>query len=143
MTNMKTTLIFISTLILGCWGLQAQSGTTLDVHITNFESNEGEVYVALYDAESQWLEKRYKGEVGAIQDREAQVQFKDVPPGVYGISLFQDTNGNEELDTNFLGIPKEPIACSNNAVGRFGPPSWSDAKFEVGKEAVSLDISFE
>ncbi len=143
MTDMKTTLFFILTLVLGFWGLHAQSGTTLDVHITKFESNEGKVYVALYDAESNWLETRYKGEIGEIQNLEARVQIKDVPPGVYGISLFHDTNGNGELDTNFLGIPKEPIACSNNAVGRFGPPSWADAKFEMSEEAVSLNISFE
>lgn len=143
MTDMKTTLFFFLTLSLGCWGLYAQSGVTLDVQITKFESNEGQVYVALYDAERNWLETRYKGEIGHVADGEARVKFGDVPPGTYAISLFHDTNGNGELDTNFLGIPKEPIACSNNAVGRFGPPKWSDAKFEVGDENLDLNISFE
>ncbi|SRR6056297_1362754 len=142
MSDMKTKLFFTLTLVLGFWGLQAQSGTTLDVHITNFESNEGKVYVALYDSEGNWLQTRYKGEIAGIENQAAKVQFREVPAGVYGISLFQDVNGNEALDTNLFGIPKEPTACSRNAIGRFGPPQWEDAKFEVKDQPISLEIQF-
>jgi uncharacterized protein (DUF2141 family) len=142
MTDMKTTLFFTLTLVLGFWGLQAQSGSTLEVQITNFESNEGKVYVALYQSADEWLEKRYMGEIAEITDQTAKVRFTDVPKGVYAISLYHDTNGNGELDTNFFGIPNEPIACSRNAVGRFGPPQWEDAKFEVDGKPLNLDINF-
>ena len=47
------------------------------------------------------------------------------------MSSFYDKNGNGKLDTNFLGIPKEPTAMSNNAKGSFGPPKFKDAKFTL------------
>ncbi|MDA9339728.1 DUF2141 domain-containing protein [Polaribacter sp.] len=33
------------------------------------------------------------------------------------------------MDTNFLGIPKEPIGMSNDAKGFMGPPKFKNAKF--------------
>ena len=46
-----------------------------------------------------------------------------------------DENGNGELDANFVGIPREPWAFSNNARGNFGPPTWEDTKFELNGQA--------
>jgi uncharacterized protein (DUF2141 family) len=45
--------------------------------------------------------------------------------------LYVDSNKNEKLDTNFFGIPKEQFGFSNNAKGRFGPPSFESASFEL------------
>jgi uncharacterized protein (DUF2141 family) len=60
----------------------------------------------------------------------AQLEF-ELPEGVYAIKLFLDLNGNGEMDTNFLGIPKEPFGFSNNAKGKLGPPSFDAAAFQV------------
>ncbi len=38
----------------------------------------------------------------------------DIPPGTYAIKLHVDENENGELDTNFIGIPKEQYGTSNN-----------------------------
>lgn len=54
-----------------------------------------------------------------------------LPPGTYALRVMHDVNGNGELDTNFVGIPNEPWAFSNNATGNFGPPTWEDVKFTV------------
>jgi uncharacterized protein (DUF2141 family) len=45
------------------------------------------------------------------------------------------------LDTNFIGIPKENFACSNNAKGTMGPPKYEDAKFDLNKDS-KLEIIF-
>ena len=50
--------------------------------------------------------------------------------------MFYDANNNGKLDTNFIGIPKEPVALSNNARPKFGPPKYKDAVFAVGAEPV-------
>ena len=39
---------------------------------------------------------------------------------------------NSILDTNWMGIPKEPYGFSNDAMGTFGPPSFQQASFKVG-----------
>ena len=55
----------------------------------------------------------------------------ELPDGIYAIGLYVDSNKNEKLDTNFFGIPKEQFGFSNNAKGRFGPPSFESASFEL------------
>lgn len=40
----------------------------------------------------------------------------DDSPGTYAVKLHIDENENGELDTNFLGIPKEQYGISNNAL---------------------------
>ena len=47
---------------------------------------------------------------------------------------FQDKDNDGELKSNWIGIPKEPVATSNNAKGSMGPPKYNDAKFTVAGE---------
>lgn len=35
----------------------------------------------------------------------AQVAFRDIPPGVYAVSVRHDENSNGKLDKNLLGVP--------------------------------------
>jgi uncharacterized protein (DUF2141 family) len=65
----------------------------------------------------------------------------ELPEGRYAIKLFLDLNGNGEVDTNFLGIPKEPYGFSNNAKGTLGPPSFDAAAFTIeGPREVSIAL---
>lgn len=57
-----------------------------------------------------------------------------LPPGTYAAVCIHDENGNGKLDTNWIGYPKEGVVASNHAKGRFGPPSFKDASFSVGRE---------
>ena len=60
------------------------------------------------------------GVVTRIQERVSRESYQrsfDIPPGTYAVKLHIDENENGELDTNFLGIPKEQYGISNN--GRF------------------------
>lgn len=139
---MKTLGILLFTLLTMGGVAQSQSGVSIRVDIENFKSNKGKAFVALYDSEKNWLEKRCKGEIIAIQDQKATVVFEHVTAGTYAVSLFHDENGNGKMDANIFGIPKEPTACSNNATGRFSPPTWDDASFVVEDAPLKLKIQF-
>lgn len=54
-------------------------------------------------------------------------------PGTYAAVCIHDENGNGKLDTNWIGFPTEGVVASNHAKGRFGPPSFKDASFAVGR----------
>ncbi len=68
------------------------------------------------------------------------LSFKNVAPGTYAVKVFQDVDGDGKMGTNALGIPNEPYGFSNNAMGNFGPPSFKEAAFEVGKEPLVIKL---
>lgn len=61
-----------------------------------------------------------------------ELTIPNIASGEYAVAVFADVNGNGKLDSNFFGIPKEPVAVSRDAKGRFGPPKFEDASFKVG-----------
>lgn len=69
--------------------------------------------------------------------------FKDVSPGTYAASAFQDINDDARLGRGAFGAPNEPWAVSNNAKGMMGPPAFDDAKFEVGEKPLTLQLSLD
>ncbi|WP_372753096.1 DUF2141 domain-containing protein [Mariniflexile sp.] len=139
---MKKSLKILSLFLLGITITHAQQKESHDVvvNISNFKSNKGQAFVALYDKPESFLSKEVKGAIVKIENNSCRVTFKDVPKGVYAISMFHDENDNSKMDTNFMGIPKETYGCSNNAKGVFGPPKWEDAKFEVSNQSITQHI---
>jgi uncharacterized protein (DUF2141 family) len=69
--------------------------------------------------------------------------FEGLAPGEYAVAVFHDSNGNEEADTNFLGIPTEGVGVSNNALPKMSSPSFDACRFtvvagETAKQAINL-----
>jgi uncharacterized protein (DUF2141 family) len=54
-----------------------------------------------------------------------------LPKGVYLISVYLDSNFNNQLDYNFIGIPKEQYGFSNNEIGNLRRPKFDEASFEL------------
>jgi uncharacterized protein (DUF2141 family) len=69
-----------------------------------------------------------------------EILMHDFAEGEYAVAVFEDVNGNGKLDTNFLGIPKEPVGVSRNAKGKFGPPKFVDAGFKIGDGITPMRI---
>jgi uncharacterized protein (DUF2141 family) len=93
------------------------------------------LYVAVYAADHAQdfpMHDKYArtGKVIATSD-DAELLLPDFPSGDYAVAVYADINGNNKLDSNFLGIPKEPVGTSRDAKGRFGPPSFADAAFKI------------
>jgi len=114
--------------------------TPVRVELEGLVDATGKVYIAVYDNDDDWLgdDVFASREVDIESAREGELVSTELllPPGEYAITIFYDSNGNGELDTNFIGLPKEPIAMSNNAKPRFGPPKYEDAAFEVVLEPI-------
>jgi uncharacterized protein (DUF2141 family) len=66
-----------------------------------------------------------------VEGAEATCTFAGLPVGYYAISVSQDLNGNKVLDTNFLGIPREPWGVSNNPRPTLRAPRWDEAVFQL------------
>lgn len=126
--------LFISSLV-------AAQNVNLTVKVSGLKSNIGFVRVGLFNTKTGFLKSIYKGAVSEIKSGGAVVTFPNIPKGEYAISAYHDKNSNSKLDTNFLGIPKEDVACSNNAKGVMGPPKYEDAKFQLNKD-LKIEVIF-
>lgn len=125
-------LFFITALV----SATSFSQHTLTFNITDVRSTKGTIRVALYNSESSFLQFE---DVFASAEKKAiigttSITFQDVPKGTYAVALFHDENANEELDTNFIGIPKEPVAFSKAKMKTFGPPSFTECSFTVSAD---------
>jgi uncharacterized protein (DUF2141 family) len=127
-------VLFVSSLV-------SAQNVNLTVKISGLKSNTGIVQVGLFNSKGDFLKKAYKGTPSEIKSNGASITFSNLPKGEYAISAYHDTNSNAKLDTNFMGIPKEDVACSNNAKGVMGPPKYEDAKFQLNKD-LKIEIKF-
>lgn len=120
----------------------SQKTYTITAEFTNFKSDKGNVYIALYNKKDDFLKVPFKTKIVKIINQKATVIFKGISLNEYAISAFHDENDNKKMDTKLFGIPKELVGISNNAKGLFGPPKYKDAKFTVNKNT-TLKIKME
>ncbi len=115
------------------------TGGDLEITVEGIRNDEGNVMVALHDESGREGFPGANGAIAAQWMRAApgslRFVFLDLPPGQYAVAVFHDENGNDELDTNLLGIPTEGTGFSRNAQGNFGPPSFNDAAVEISADS--------
>jgi uncharacterized protein (DUF2141 family) len=141
---MKRILIALGALFLASQAASAQTAPTATVIITvhGVEVGKGVVSVGICDT-------GLGGDhcpVGGKQESTAETLefvFQNIPAGSYAFGGHQDLNKNGERDENFLGMPKEPVALSNNALEKM-IPTFADAQVAVlqGQEN-RIDISLQ
>lgn len=140
--------LFGTAVILSSSIVSAASAGTLTVDVNNIERG-GDMHLAIYDDadvfENDNGEKggKAKGIIDGVIEEVAPgsaTYIFDLPEGVYAIGIFVDVNRNNRMDRNFIGIPKEQYGFSNDARGRFGPPSFAEASFTVSGD-MALEIN--
>lgn len=104
----------------------------IKVKISGVKEIKGNVYVYLFSSEKGFptdLSKATQSKKIKAINKVASITFNDIKNGYYAITVYHDVNSNKKMDTNFVGIPKEPVGVSNNAKGFMGPPKYEEAKF--------------
>lgn len=117
----------------------AQS-TSLDVTVSTVTQAAGEVLLAVYNNEDTFGKTSLLAMRKAAIEGDIKFSFTDLNPGEYAIMVFHDVNGNGELDTNLLGLPKEPWGASLQGESVFGAPGWSDTRFELTNSGKAITI---
>lgn len=113
----------------------------LTVRVADIPSAQGSIMVAVYDAQANFLRRPVQSARVDAATGTVDIVIKDLPAGGYGIAVFHDANGNGKMDSNFMGIPVEDHAFSNNARGNMGPPSFEQVKFSLPAAGATATIS--
>lgn len=130
-------------LLLTAGSVAAQGSSALEVEVTLNKAAGGQVMLMLcsdsasYEAE-EGCQLLKADAVGPL----VRLVFMGLKPGTYALRAVHDINANGDIDVNKLGIPTEPFAFSNDAMGRMGPPSFREASFNVrsGRNAVKVKM---
>lgn len=114
---------------------------TLTVSVNNLHNTEGNFCLSIFNSPDGFpdsAEKAILAECFAVSEKSFSVEIRDFPPGRYAIAGWHDENRDKKLNYNFLGIPKEGLAFSENGKPRLtpppGPPSFDAIAFTVGNE---------
>ncbi len=74
--------------------------------------------------------------------KKASFAFKDIPGGIYGIRVFQDVDGNKNLNIGLFG-PTEPWGMYRPSRPQFRGPTFEEIAFEVRRDVVDVVIEVE
>ena len=122
----------------------AEPDGTLRVEVQNIENDKGNIGCSLYSKEDGFpsdSDKALQSVTVKPSDRKATCVFKGVKAGTYAVSVMHDVDADGELDSNFVGRPKEPWAVSNNVPAeRFGPPKFKPATFKFDGTTSTIKV---
>ena len=107
---------------------------TLKIIIRDLSNNTGVVQLDFRDGNDNAIIDARK----EITNNTCVFWIKNLKPGKYSFKYFHDENENYELDTYWIGAPKEGYGFSNNASGTFGPPSFEKTVFELENSTVMV-----
>ncbi|MDH7460830.1 DUF2141 domain-containing protein [Chitinophagaceae bacterium 26-R-25] len=141
---MKIYLLCLVTLLTFTSYKKTDKSGSLKVTLTGMRNDKGTVLVGLYKTEDGFpfeVVKAFKGAKAEIKDGNAEVDFEDVPSGVFAIAALHDEDNNMQMARKPNGLPNEEYGFSNDAKATFGPPAFDKASFEhTGDQVISIKM---
>ncbi len=130
----------ISALLLSATLSSSLSAADLMIKIPSVEEAAGTISMAVYDSEKNFVETVLIGANETAIKGDMSFSFPDLAAGEYAVMVYHDLNGNGKLDSNLLGMPKEPWGASLEGTRIFGAPTWEDTKFSLSEDGTTITI---
>lgn len=100
----------------------------------------GTIYALVFNSSDTFVDLRDPVRMESLPPGAGSFRFSSLPAGNYAVVVYQDRNGNRQLDKNFIGIPREPLGFSNRHRPQ-GPPSFTRAAFKLQEdEAREIEV---
>ncbi|NJL61205.1 MAG: DUF2141 domain-containing protein [Methylacidiphilales bacterium] len=128
--------------------VNAESNSTLTVVINGVRySPGGKICMRVFSGNKGFPnsdESEVKSACVPITGNSIKKQFSGLKPGTYAVGIIADENGDEKLNTDWLGIPQEGFGISRNPKVSVttGTPKFSDASFPVRKN-ITININMK
>jgi uncharacterized protein (DUF2141 family) len=138
--------VLMSLTVFSLFAQPVQDSTKMNgnliVVVEGINNEKGSIQIGLFQSKDSWNGKTGKLRGAIIPVKSCPVEWKveNISFGEYAIKVFHDENGDNNLNTNFLGMPTERYGFSNNPKTLFGPPSFENAKFVFCCKDTSITI---
>lgn len=121
----------------------AAAPVALTIRFTGIAAPTGTIMLSLYASEADFDRggQPVRAAMVPVKGDVAEAVFEGLAPGAYAVKAFHDVDGNGKMGTNPFGMPIEPFAFSNDAIGDAGPAKWAAARFDIAGAAASHTIS--
>ena len=102
----------------------------VDIRLENAPKT-GTLIFQVYDAADAFGDLRDPAqEISMPAAGDGVYRLEDISDGDVAVLVYHDENANGVIDKNFIGIPREMLAISNDYQPK-GPPSFSRARFRL------------
>lgn len=120
----------------------ADTTATLVVKVEDVRSEEGNISIAIYREENDFMSDDDFVQAVRVPAKSPVTEKEfQLPPGRYAVAIYHDENDSKEMEKNWLGIPKEPVGLSRDAIKGMSRPKFEDAAFDLtGRKVVSIDL---
>ncbi|MEZ5059592.1 MAG: DUF2141 domain-containing protein [Saprospiraceae bacterium] len=122
----------------------ANSGT-LVLEVNNLQQADGTIYIAIYKGKENFLneDKAILRSQKVNKKGTLEINLDNLEYGDYALAIFHDLNANKELDTNLVGIPKEPFGFSKPMVSKFREPRYEEVRIDFKKSGQKISSSLQ
>jgi uncharacterized protein (DUF2141 family) len=113
---------------------------SLTVKVTGIGNQKGMIELAVYNDPGKFAQVGKTFRIARIKPTGSELthKFTNLPPNDYAVCIYHDENGNKMCDKNFVGIPTEAYAFSNNVRPRFSIPDFKDCSTELNKDKLFI-----
>ena len=113
----------------------------LEVTVKALRNDKGQLRMAIYNDPGEFPRGNEIRSLD-IQAKSGDVTalFSGIKPGTYALAIHHDENFNNEMDTNFLGMPNEGYGFSNDARVFLAPPTFEAASFVIDEQLKKISL---
>lgn len=132
-------------LIAMTWLVQPADKEVFNVKVKfNLPEDKGNLLVAVYTKPETWMKdsKSFQRHMWTVTSK-TQTHELSLPAGKYAISVMQDVNKNNKMDTYWYGAPKEPYGFSNNVRHALKPSTFEESLFTVSAQEQTVTINLK
>jgi len=124
------------------------SSQTLEVCVKNIRSTKGQLCVAIFKSDSDFIAEIpfWENKYCKLSVREKKSRFiVPVLPGRYGVSVLDDENNDGKMNYNIIRLPTEGFGFSNYIHKGIRKPKFRNFSFDVGlsqKIMIEVDMVY-
>jgi uncharacterized protein (DUF2141 family) len=133
MNNFQKITAVLATTAVFVYTSPAAQAVELTVKITGPKSTLGKMGCALFASADGFPfdTSKANAQVVPVDAATTTCLFSNIAVGTYAVGVVHDLNGNEKVDKNFLGVPTESWAVSNNISHLLRAPTFEEAAFKL------------
>jgi uncharacterized protein (DUF2141 family) len=104
--------------------------------VTDIKSTKGKIIVIIFKDNKTFEDEKAFRKIEFskehLKNGAMELHFT-LEPGIYGITLLDDEDGNGVMNKNFIGIPKEGFGFSNYYLKKMARPHFDEFKTKINK----------